>query len=164
MTKIDVTPFPAETHAFILAAWQFANIGGETLADREIVERAILLAEKDATKRDGYRGPKAAADAAKSRSIAAQLRAHLSATDPSDAARHFVIFNGGPGAMLQWSGIAADADAAWYDTHDILGDVGRDAYAIVEVSRAEREQIEAWDEAGAPAAEAPDWLDARLDV
>ena len=73
---------------------------------------------------------------------------------------HFIIFSDGPGATLQWSGEAANAESAWHQIAADLGDPA--AYKVREVTADERAEVEAWDDAGADAAEAPEWLDSRL--
>lgn len=72
--EIDLDRFPTQARSTIHAAAYHANILGLDLTDREIIERAVKYLEDDAQKRDGYRGTKAASDAGKSRTIAADLR------------------------------------------------------------------------------------------
>lgn len=64
------------------------------------------------------------------------------------------------GAMLQHITDAQDATSAFEEFSQIIGNhVERDGYAVIEVTNTQRVEIEDWHDAGAPADEAPDWLD-----
>jgi hypothetical protein len=73
----------------------------------------------------------------------------------------FIIFpSKTPGAMLAHAGEFSSAKEAFADFTRIVGDhAERGAYAVVAVTDAELDQVEEWALRGAPAYDAPAWLD-----
>ena len=77
---------------------------------------------------------------------------------------HYAIFpRDTAGAMLQHITQASDEDAAFEDFTDIVGaHADRHAFAIIEITPDQRAEIEEWHDNGAPADEAPEWLDEAI--
>lgn len=77
---------------------------------------------------------------------------------------HYVIFpRDTAGAMLQHIGEFSSADDAFKDFESIIGDeLDQDDYAVVEVSAEQAAEVEDWDSDGAPAHDAPAWLDRAI--
>ena len=77
---------------------------------------------------------------------------------------HFAIFQRDTaGAMIQHLTDASDADAAFAEFAQIVGDDAvRKDFAIVEMTKVEAAEIERWLEDGQPASKAPEWLDEAI--
>ena len=80
----------------------------------------------------------------------------------TDTLSHFLIFSRGPGAILQHSGEFKSARDAFADFADTIGGADRAAYRVIPATERECREVEDWDNAGAPAEEAPLWLDNKL--
>jgi len=76
---------------------------------------------------------------------------------------HYIIFpKDTAGAMLQHSTEAATPEAALADFSSLVGDISAENFAVVEVTADQRAAVEAWHDDGAPAYDAPTWLDEAI--
>ena len=76
---------------------------------------------------------------------------------------HYIIFpRDTAGAMLHHSGEFESKEAALEDFSSIVGDIDPEQWSVADVTKDQCEEVEAWSEKGAPAWDAPEWLDEAI--